>query len=160
MRGPRPPARRSGRRTYLPPSLDGRMSQGLVVTPPPVTVEQPFAPGPREHFHQLAVALIVPAPMLSMPTSPKNELKCASIPRAVHRVDADVDALALEHVLSDHDSGQRHDRAEDGDAGGNGRAGVAVRTVAGDLVADDQVVVQALERSRACASPRRAARCP
>lgn len=47
--------------------------------PVPVTVEQPFAPGPPGHFHQLAVALIVPLPILSMPTSPKNELKCAVI---------------------------------------------------------------------------------
>ena len=60
-------------------SLNGRLSHGVVVTPLPVTVEHPLAPGPREHFHQLAVALIDPAPMLSMPTSPKNELRCASI---------------------------------------------------------------------------------
>ena len=40
---------------------------------------QSFPPRPPWHFHQFAVALIVPLPMLSMPISPKNELQCAAI---------------------------------------------------------------------------------
>src|ERR1035437_2739484 len=59
-------------------TVNGRLSQGLVVTPVPFAVAQDFAPAPFGQFHQFSVASTLPLPRLSIPIPLVKSLKWAS----------------------------------------------------------------------------------